>query len=148
MERVGHSYIKDTMRKTKALFACEHSAHYYYKHNFNADSGIITSLILSEIVSIEKKPLSQLLKEFEKYHKIEETNFKVKDKEKAMKDLEERYRKLNPKISRLDGITFEFKGWWFNVRPSNTEPLLRLNLEANSKELMEEKKEEISKTFK
>lgn len=143
IERVGHSFIKDTMRKTNSIFACEHSAHYYYRDNFNADSGIISSLIVSEIVSKENKTLSSLLKEFQKYHKIEETNFKVEDKKTAMEKIEKYYRKLNPKISKMDGITIEFNDWWFNVRPSNTEPLLRLNLEADSRELMEKKKKEL-----
>jgi len=149
LERVGHSFIKDTMRKTKALFACEHSAHYYYRKNYRADSGIITSLIVAEIVSKENKKLSELLKEFKKYHTLEETSIEVKDKEAKLKEIEAIYKKQNPKkISRLDGITFEFNNWWFNARPSNTEPLLRLNLEANSEELMNEKKEELVRIIK
>jgi phosphomannomutase len=146
LERVGHSFIKETMRKTKALFACEHSAHYYYRENYRADSGIITSLIVAEIVSKENKPLSILLEEFKKYHTIEETNAEVKDKNAKLKEIEYIYKKQNPKkISKLDGITIEFDDWWFNVRPSNTEPLLRLNLEAKSEELMKNKKEELLK---
>ena len=149
IERVGHSFIKDTMRKTKAVFACEHSAHYYYRDNFRADSGIITSLIVSEIVSKANEPLSWLLKEFKKYHTIEETNVEVKDKNAKLKETESIYKKQSPKrISKIDGITVEFKDWWFNVRPSNTEPLLRLNLEANSEGLMEEKKEELMRILK
>jgi len=149
IERVGHSFIKDTMRKTKALFACEHSAHYYYRDNYRADSGIITSLIVAEIVSRENKRLSELLDEFRKYYTIEETNAEVKDKEAKMGEIESIYKRQSPKrISRLDGITIEFDDWWFNVRPSNTEPLLRLNLEADSKKLMEEKKEEVLKIMK
>ena len=145
IERVGHSYIKDTMRKTGSIFACEHSAHYYFRDNFNADSGIIASLIVSEIVSKENKKLSSLLEEFQKYHKIEETNFKVEDKKAAMEIIGKHYKKQNPeKILKLDGITIEFRDWWFNVRPSNTEPLLRLNLEADSSELVEKKKKEIA----
>ncbi len=144
IERVGHSFIKDTMRKTNAIFACEHSAHYYYKENYRADSGIISSLIVAEIVSKENRPLSNLLNEFKKYHKIEETNAKVKDKEAKMNEVEATYRKQSPKkVLRLDGLTVEFKNWWFNIRPSNTEPLLRLNLEADSEELMEKKKKEV-----
>ena len=144
IERVGHSFIKETMRQTKSLFACEHSAHYYYRDNYRADSGIITSLIVSEIVSKENKKLSELLKEFKKYHTIEETNVEVKDKDSKLKEIESIFKKQNPKkISKLDGITIEFNDWWFNVRPSNTEPLLRLNLEADSEELMEEKREEL-----
>lgn len=146
MERVGHSFIKDTMRKTKAIFACEHSAHYYYRDNYRADSAIITSLIVSEIVSKERMPLSELLKEFRKYYTIEETSIQVKDKNAKLREIESIYKEQNPKnISKLDGITFEFKEWWFNVRPSNTEPLLRLNLEANSDGLMNEKKVELIK---
>ena len=149
IERVGHSFIKDTMQKTKAIFACEHSAHYYYRENYRADSGIITSLIIAEIVSRENKPLSVLLNEFRKYHTIEETNVEAKDKIKKLKEIEDIYKKQNPKkISKLDGISVEFKDWWFNVRPSNTEPLLRLNLEANSEELMKEKREELLRIIK
>lgn len=144
IERVGHSFIKDTMRKTKAIFACEHSAHYYYIGNYRADSGMITSLIAAEIISKENKPLSQLLDEFRKYHTIEETNVEVKDKQAKIRQIEAIYSGQKPKkISKIDGITIEFNDWWFNVRPSNTEPLLRLNLEANSEELMREKKEEL-----
>jgi phosphomannomutase len=144
VERVGHSFIKDTMRKTKAVFACEHSAHYYYIGNYRADSGMITSLIVTEIISKENRPLSKLLDEFRKYHTIEETNVEVHDKQAKINEIEKIYSKQNPKkISKLDGVTIEFENWWFNVRPSNTEPLLRLNLEADSEELMKEKKEEL-----
>jgi len=144
IERVGHSFIKDTMKRINAIFACEHSAHYYFKHNFNADSGIIASLIVCEIISRENKPLSKLVKEFEVYNKIEETNFKVKDKIKKIQQIKDHYKKKNPKkIMTMDGVSVYFDDWWFNVRPSNTEPLLRLNLEADSKELMEEKFKEV-----
>ncbi len=149
IERVGHSFIKDTMRKINAVFACEHSAHYYFKHNFNADSGMIASLIVAEIVSKEGRKLSELLREFEVYFKIEETNFKVEDKKAKLKEIVQIYRKKNPKkIMTMDGVSVYFDDYWFNVRPSNTEPLLRLNLEADSKELMEEKTEELERVIK
>mgnify|MGYP001565620179 FL=1 len=149
IERVGHSFIKETMRKTKAIFACEHSAHYYYRDNYRADSGIITSLIVAEIVSRENKPMSVLLNDFRKYHTIEETSIEVKDKKAKLDEIELLYKKQSPKkISKLDGITVEFDNWWFNVRPSNTEPLLRLNLEADSEKLMKEKREELLKVMK
>lgn len=141
-ERVGHSYIKETMKKTNAIFGCEHSAHYYYRDNFRADSGIITSVIVLEIISKENKKLSQLTEEFRRYSKIEETSVKVKDKDKKLAEIEENYSNKG-NSSKLDGITVEFEDWWFNVRPSNTEPLLRLNLEANSDELMNQKKSEL-----
>ncbi|MBI2660734.1 phosphomannomutase/phosphoglucomutase [Candidatus Woesearchaeota archaeon] len=143
IERVGHSFIKDTMRNTKAIFAGEHSAHYYYRDNYRADSGMITALIVTEIVSESSLKLSEIAKEFHKYHTIPETSIKVDDKNEKLKEIESKYRKNAKKISKMDGITIEFDGWWFNVRPSNTEPLLRLNLEADSKELMEEKRKEL-----
>ena len=134
------------MKRINAIFACEHSAHYYFKHNFNADSGMIASLIVSEIISKETKSLSKLVKEFEVYSKIEETNFKIKDKIKKMQQIKDHYKKKNPKnIMNMDGVSVYFDDWWFNVRPSNTEPLLRLNLEAVSKRLMEEKTKELVK---
>ena len=146
IERVGHSFIKDTMKRINAIFACEHSAHYYFRKNFNADSGLIASVIVTEIISKENKKLSDLLKEFEKYYKIEETNFEVEDKDKKLQQIKNYYKKKNPKkITEMDGVSVEFDDYWFNVRPSNTEPLLRLNLEAVSEEVMEEKKEELSK---
>ena len=148
IERVGHSFIKDTMKRINAIFACEHSAHYYFKHNFNADSGMIASLIITELISMKNMKLSELIKEFEVYNKIEETNFKVKDKLKKIKQIKNYYKKKNPKkIMTLDGISVYFDDWWFNVRPSNTEPLLRLNLEADSKKLMEEKTREVTKAI-
>lgn len=149
IERVGHSFIKETMRKTRALFGCEHSAHYYYRDNYRADSGIITSLIVAEIASMENKKLSELLEEFKKYYAIEETNIKVKDKNAKLKEIEAIYKRQNPKkLSRIDGVTIEFEDWWCNARPSNTEPLLRLNLEANSEQLMREKRKELLRAIK
>jgi phosphomannomutase len=149
LERVGHSFIKDTMRKTGAIFACEHSAHYYYKKNYNADSGMITSMIVAEIISVENKKISKLLEEFKVYHTIEETNAEVKDKPAKIKEIENIYRKKKPlEISNLDGISIAFKDYWFNIRPSNTEPLLRLNLEARTESLMKKKRDELLKVMK
>ena len=149
IERVGHSFIKNTMRKTKAIFACEHSAHYYFRDNFNADSGLIASLIVSEIVSEENKPLSKLLEEFRKYSTMEETNFKVEDKNKKLKEIESYYKKKNPRrIMKIDGISIQFDDYWFNVRPSNTEPLLRVNFEAINNRIMEKEKENLIKLVK
>ncbi len=141
-ERVGHSYIKETMAKTSAIFACEHSAHYYYRDNFRADSGLITSAIVCEILSKSDTKMSKLINSYKKYFKIEETNTEVKDKAAKLKEIQELF-KDKAKVSTLDGVTVELPGWWFNVRPSNTEPLLRLNLEADTEELMKEKKKEI-----
>ena len=148
IERVGHSFIKDTMRKTGAVFACEHSAHYYFRDNFNADSGIIASVIIAEIVSKEGKKLSGLLDEFRVYATMEETNFEVKDKKKKMNEIEKHYKKMGAQISKLDGVSVAFDDYWFNVRPSNTEPLLRLNMEALESNILDKKMKEITKIIK
>ncbi len=140
-ERVGHSFIKQTMAEEGAIFAGEHSGHYYFRDNFRADSGLIAALIVLEIISLEDKPLSEIIKPFQKYFNSGEINSEVADIPRKLEEIAERYSE--GKVDRLDGITVEFPDWWFNVRPSNTEPLLRLNLEAKSKELMEEKTREV-----
>ena len=141
MTKVGHSYIKEKMKETNAVFAGEHSGHYYFRDNFRADSGIITALVVLQMLSESGKKMSELLQEFKIYHKIEETNFKVVDKDIVINKLKEKFR---DKITQdFDGVTFDFGDWWFNVRPSNTEPVLRLNLEAKTKEMVEEKFGEI-----
>ncbi|MFH1426254.1 MAG: phosphomannomutase/phosphoglucomutase [Candidatus Kerfeldbacteria bacterium] len=141
IERVGHSFIKKTMAETGAVFATEHSGHYYFKDNYRADSGLITSLIVLEMLSETDKPFSELLAEFQKYFAIEETNSEVDDKDAAIARVKEKY--ADAKITELDGVTFEYDDYWFNVRPSNTEPVLRLNLEANTPELRDEKAAEV-----
>ncbi len=146
IERVGHSFIKDRMKKTGAIFAGELSGHYYYRDNFRADSGIITALIILEILSKSNKKMSALVKELEKYYQIEEKNFKVKNKNKKIKEIKKIYG--DGKQSQLDGLSVEYSDWWFNIRPSNTEPVLRLNLEANTKKIMLEKRKELSRILK
>jgi phosphomannomutase len=144
MERVGHSFIKDTMRKKNAIFGGEHSAHYYYKENYYADSGIITSVILCEVLSKERKPLSMLLDEFRTYAMQPETSITVLDKGGTIKKIKQHYSKQEPKkIMEMDGLTVEFEDWWFNVRPSNTEPLLRVNMEARTEKLLALKRKEL-----
>ena len=141
MSKVGHSYIKQDMKETGAVFAGEHSGHYYFKDNYRADSGIITALVVLQMLSESNGKMSELLEEFKVYSKIEETNFKVEDKDLVINKLKEKFR---DKITQdFDGVTFDFGDWWFNVRPSNTEPVLRLNLEANTEKMMKEKLEEV-----
>ncbi|MHB8780399.1 MAG: phosphohexomutase domain-containing protein, partial [Candidatus Geothermincolia bacterium] len=140
-ERVGHSFIKQTMAETGALFAGEHSGHYYFRDNYRADSGLIAALIVMELISLENRPLSEILKPFRKYTASGEINSEVADKQAKIDELSERY--AAGKQDFTDGITVEFEDWWFNVRPSNTEPLLRLNLEAATPELMESKRDEL-----
>lgn len=135
--RVGHSFIKADMRKYHAVLAGEHSGHYYFKDNFMADSGLIAAVIALSILCKSNKKLSELVKPYRNsYAQIEETNFEVKDKSKVIDSIAKEFSNFNQ--DRLDGLTVSFKDAWFNVRPSNTEPLLRLNAEAKtSRELNE-----------
>jgi len=133
--RVGHSFIKSDMRKYGAVFAGEHSGHYYFKDNYMADSGLIAAIIGLYILSRSRKTLSELVEPFRKaYFSIQETNFEVDDKQKVLADIAKEFKHY-PQDS-LDGLTINFEGGWLNIRLSNTEPLLRLNAEATSKELL------------
>lgn len=144
--RVGHAIIKNIMRNENVLFGCEHSGHYYFKENFFADSGLIAALIVLEIACVEKKPFSEILKPFEKFFSSGELNFGVLEKDRALRNLKNVFLEKQPIfLDELDGLTVEFKDWWFNARTSNTEPLLRLNVEADSKKLLEEKLAELKK---
>jgi phosphomannomutase len=141
--RVGHSYIKAEMRRLNAIFGGEHSGHFYFRDNWYADSGLIAFLTTLELVSVEDKPLSELLKPLDHGFRSGEINTRVRDVQEKLKEIEEHFGKEAKAVDHLDGITLDFGDWWFNVRPSNTEPLLRLNIEANSKELLEEKRDEV-----
>ncbi len=144
MCRVGHALIKKQMWDDGALFAGEFSSHFYYRDFYNVESGDLTMLKLLEIISLSGKKFSEIVAPLLKYSHSGEINFEVSDKAGKMKELEEKYGATASGISHLDGIRLDFPDWWFNVRPSNTEPLLRLNLEAKTKELMEEKKKELT----
>jgi len=148
MERVGHAFIKARMAKENAVFAGEVTGHYYFKDFFFADSGIIPSLIILEMLSKKQAKLSELLAPLEaKYFISGEINTRIDGDPKAkMQELADTYK--DGKIERLDGVSVTFDNWHFNVRPSNTEPLLRLNLEAKSKALMEEKRDEVLNTIR
>ncbi len=133
--RVGHSFIKSDMRKYGAIFAGEHSGHYYFKDNFMADSGLIAAIIGLYILSSSKMPLSKLVEPFRKaYCSIQETNFEIEDKSNIISKITDEFKEFPQ--NDLDGLTVNFDGGWLNVRPSNTEPLIRLNAEANKKELL------------
>jgi len=146
MSRVGHSFIKERMRKEDILLTGELSGHYYYKNNYFFESPFFILFKIIEKISESGKPLSELIKKYKKYFHSGEINFKVEDKDKKIKELED-YFKMG-EISHLDGIRIDFSDWWFNVRLSNTEPLLRLVVEAKTEELMRKKKEEIEKLIK
>ena len=139
--RVGHSFIKQVMAETGAIFGGEHSGHYYFRDNFRADSGMIAALIVLEAMCEADAPLSELLQSFRRYHDSGEINSKVADQEAKIEELGLAYS--DGKQDREDGLTVEFEEWWFNCRPSNTEPLLRLNLEAKTPELRDEKVTEV-----
>jgi len=144
MNRVGHAFIKQRMRKEDALFAGEVSAHYYFRDFSQADTGVVPFLVMVELLSKADRPLSELLAPYrERYFLTGELNTPVADVALKLQELKERYAAEGGRISHLDGISVDFDDWHFNVRPSNTEPLLRLNLEALSEPLMEEKRDEV-----
>ena len=126
--RVGHSFIKEVMAESGAIFGGEHSAHYYFRDNFRADSGIIAALMVLEQLSITGRPLSELRASVERYAGSGEINRRVDDPHAVLERVAARY--AGASVDRLDGLTVDLGDWWFNLRPSNTEPLLRLNLEA------------------
>jgi len=128
--RVGHSYIKQVMAETGAVFGGEHSGHYYYRDNFRADSGIITALLVLELMSASRSPLSELVAPFRRYADSGELNTMVADPVGTVERMASAVVGTGAVLDRLDGLTCDYGDWWFNVRPSNTEPLLRLNVEA------------------
>jgi phosphomannomutase len=132
--KVGHSFIKQVMAETGAAFGGEHSAHYYFRENFRADSGCIAAVLVLEQLSVTGMPLSELRRPFERYAASGEINFKVPDPRGMVEVIAGRYDTAGFTQDRIDGLTVDAGPWWFNVRPSNTEPLLRLNLEAGSPE--------------
>lgn len=135
--KVGHSFIKADMREHDAIFAGEHSGHYYFRKNWYADSGLIAAVIALSILSESGKPLSELAREHrEAYSQLSETNFEVEDKKEMIERFKQEFEHLEQ--DDLDGVTIFFEGGWVNVRPSNTESLLRLNAEASSEEQLEE----------
>jgi phosphomannomutase len=128
--RVGHSYIKQVMAETGALFGGEHSGHYYYRDNFRADSGIITAFVVLELMSQATVPLSELATPYRRYSDSGEINTEVANPASTVERLTEQLKADGVTIDLLDGLTVDYGSWWFNLRPSNTEPLLRLNVEA------------------
>lgn len=133
--KVGHSYIKAEMRTHDALFAGESSGHYYFRDNFMADSGLIAAVVALGLISESNQRVSKLAGKYRKYHHIPETNFIVKDKESITYKLIEQFK--DQKQDMLDGLTVYTDTAWFNVRPSNTEPILRLNAEGKDKQSLE-----------
>lgn len=145
--KVGHSLIKETMLKENAVFGGESSGHYFYKFPYGTfEAPVVLVLKFLLYISQQNKPLSDIVNPFKRYFHSGELNFEVEDKEGKMAEIEKRY--TDGKISHLDGITVEYPAYWFNVRPSNTESLLRFALEAKTKAIMEKKRDEIIKLIR
>jgi phosphomannomutase len=144
VNRVGHAFIKQRMRKEGAVFAGEVSAHYYFREFAQADTGVVPFLLMLDLLSRRSQKLSELLAPYrERFFLTGEINTPVADVPLKLQELKERYSAEGARLSHLDGISIDFDDWHFNVRPSNTEPLLRLNLEARSERLMVEKRDEV-----
>jgi phosphomannomutase len=140
--RVGHSFIKSVMAETGAVFGGEHSAHYYFRDNYRADSGLIASLIVLEQLSVTGSPLSELLAPLDRWAASGEINSRVDDPLAVIEHVATAFAGMGEQ-DRLDGLTVDLGDWWFNLRPSNTEPLLRLNLEARTREACDARTAEV-----
>ena len=143
VNRVGHAFFKARMRKEGSLFGGEVSGHYYFRDFYCADSGTLPALLMLEYLSTREEPFSELLRPYREHYFLSgEINSEVSDQEGKMKELAERYS--DARQSWLDGISVDYEDWHFNVRPSNTEPLLRLCLESlRSREDMERRRDEV-----
>jgi phosphomannomutase len=138
--RVGHSFIKSVMAETGAIFGGEHSGHYYFADNYRADSGIIATMVVLGLLCEVEEPLSELRRPFERYAASGEINTEVDDPQATIARAEKLLGELpGATIDKMDGLTVDCGDWWVNLRGSNTEPLLRLNLEAADPALCEEK---------
>ena len=150
MSRVGHAFIKSQMREHDAVFAGELSGHYYFKANFTAESSAMAVLALANIVSESDLPLSEMVRPIQRYFASGEINTKLlskADAERVIGVLKSRYGAAG-RLFELDGVSVEFDDWWFNVRCSNTEPLIRLNLEAKTPEAMAARRDELLKLIR
>ncbi|GBE21024.1 phosphomannomutase/phosphoglucomutase [bacterium BMS3Bbin01] len=134
--RVGHSFIKQIMADTGAVFGGEHSGHYYFRDNYRADSGTLAMLVLLQVLSEDGRPLSEIRKDFEPYVASGEINLHVDDQQDTIERVAATFEDATQ--SRMDGLTVEWPDRWFNLRPSNTEPVLRLNAEAGDEAAVED----------
>lgn len=147
--RVGHSYIKELMAQTGAVFGGEHSGHFYFRDFWRADSGMLAALHAIAALGSASKPLSEIFQPFNRYASSGEINSTVKNADDSITAITEKYGSLNGvTLDHLDGLTVQGDSWWFNLRASNTEPLLRLNVEANSRADMESIRDEVLNTIR
>lgn len=140
--KVGFVNIREALIKNRGVMGGEMSGHYCFKDYFYMDSGIVSFLTLLQVISSENKKISSIEKDLMIYFKADQLNFEVENKDEVLEKIKEKY--ADGKQDFLDGVTVEYKEWWFNIRPSNTEPLLRLTIEADTKDLLEQKKKELS----
>ncbi|MDX1619600.1 MAG: phosphomannomutase/phosphoglucomutase [Nitriliruptorales bacterium] len=145
--RVGHSFIKERMAETDAAFAAEHSGHYYFRDNYRADSGLIAALLLLEAVADEGAPLSEVVAPYARYVPSGEINFEVDDQDAALQRVADRFA-AEGESDWEDGLTVHLDRAWFNLRPSNTEPVLRLNVEGDDQEAMERLRDGVAATVR
>lgn len=143
---VGGGYIRPLAREHNAILACEGAGHYYFRDNYYSDSGLITALLILDIMSRTRQKLSELAKPFNKYAASGELNFQIADPKATLTKVEQAYQSAIH--DRIDGISIDQGDWWFNLRASNTEPLVRLNLEATSQPTMEQRRDEVSRLIK
>jgi len=147
--RVGHSYIKKLMAETNAVFGGEHSGHFYFRDFWRADSGMLAALHAIAALGETKTTLSKLLSSFNRYHSSGEINSEVADAKAAMNQIEKIYgKKDGVEVDHLDGLTIDGDNWWFNLRASNTEPLLRLNVEASTEVRMKKVRDDVLNTIR
>ncbi len=147
--RVGHSFIKATMAETDAVFGGEHSGHFYFRDFWRADSGMLAALHALAALAEDTRPLSEVLAEYSRFVASGEINSTVRDQQSILDDLEREYvDRAGVEIDHLDGLTVTHRDWWFNVRPSNTEPLLRLNAEAADEETMSRLRDHVLATIR
>ncbi len=139
--RVGHAFIKRQMREVNALFAGELSGHYYFRENYFTESSALATLYIANLVSQSRQKLSEMVRPFQRYSKSPEINSEVKDPKAVLQSLRQRFR--DGRQAELDGLSVEYPDWWFNVRCSNTEPLVRLNLEAKTPEQLKARTQEV-----
>ncbi len=146
--RVGHSFIKEKMREHNALFAGEHSGHFYFRDNYYAESSLVASLLMMLIISEKDESLAHIAKQYRMYPPAGEMNFKVADADSTIGKLVKKYKAATDDYDELDGSTFWFKDWWFNVRKSKTEPLLRVTIEADTDKILKSRVSSVMSTIK
>lgn len=145
--RVGHSYIKAKMHELNAVFAGEHSCHFFFRDNYGAESSLLAGLLMIQLVSESGKTLSELREEHDIYPHSGELNFKVEDKQKVLDEMKKTFSSEVTSTDEIDGITFWFENWWFIIRLSKTEPVMRLNMEADNSEILSKNLERVVKVI-